>query len=106
MINSRCDLSRMHCQYDRIVVLALELGSHVSQRLIQCRFGRSVCRESANSCEQGSMLAKDSTYPSSISRKFCADPESLDMKTIVPMGMFVWSNLWAQIMGPIVLVCK
>jgi hypothetical protein len=44
--------------------------------------------------------------PSSISRKFPWDPESLDMKTMVPMGMLVWSNLLAVMMGPIVFVCK
>lgn len=46
--------------------------------------------------------------PSSISRKHCAEPESLEMKTMVPMEMFVFRSLWAQMMGPMVLVwrCK
>lgn len=44
--------------------------------------------------------------PSSISRKFPCDPESLDMKTIVPIGIFVCRSLLAVMMGPMVLVCR
>lgn len=35
-----------------------------------------------------------------------AEPESLDMKTMVPIGMLVCSSFCAVIIGPIVLVCK
>jgi len=31
----------------------------------------------------------EGTYPSSISRNRCAEPESLDMKTMVPIGIMV-----------------
>lgn len=53
--------------------------------------------------------AFDAAYaanPSSISRKLPCEPESLDMKTMVPIGMFVFSNFCAVMMGPMVLVCK
>lgn len=46
------------------------------------------------------------SYPSSFSRKFVAEPESLDMKTIVPMGIFVCKSFWAVMIGPMVFVCR
>lgn len=45
--DSRRHLTRMHCQDCRLGVLALELGSHVSQHLVQSRLGGCVCAESA-----------------------------------------------------------
>ncbi|KAK3062545.1 hypothetical protein LTS18_003844, partial [Coniosporium uncinatum] len=53
--------------------------------------------------------AFDAAYaanPSSISRKFVVDPESLDMKVIERVEMFDFSSFWAQMMGPMVFVCK
>jgi hypothetical protein len=47
---------------------------------------------------------EDRTHPSSKSRKLVADPESLDMKTMVRIGTRVARSLWAVMMGPIVLV--
>lgn len=44
--------------------------------------------------------------PSSISRKLPWEPESEDMKVMVPMGMFVCSSFWAQMMGPMVFVWR
>ena len=44
------------------------------------------------------------TNPSSKARNLDAEPESLDMKIILPIDMFVASNLLAHIIGPIVLV--
>ena len=44
--------------------------------------------------------------PSSCSRKADADPESLEMKVIVPIGMPALSNRWAKMIGPIVFVCR
>ena len=46
----------------------------------------------------------DRTYPSSKSRKFVADPESLEIKTMVRIGTCVARSFWAVMMGPIVLV--
>ena len=34
------------------------------------------------------------------------EPESLDMKTIVLMGILVCSNFWAVRVGPMQLVCR
>jgi hypothetical protein len=45
-------------------------------------------------------------HPSSFSRNRLAEPESLDMKTMVPMGMLVCSSFCAVMMGPIVLVWR
>lgn len=42
--------------------------------------------------------------PSSKARKLLVEPESLDMKSNVPMGIPVLSSFWAHMMGPIVLV--
>lgn len=53
--------------------------------------------------------AFDAAYaanPSSISRKLPWDPESLDMKTMVPMGMLVLRSFCAAMMGPMVLVWR
>jgi hypothetical protein len=53
--------------------------------------------------------AFDAAYapnPSSNSRKLSAEPESLDMKTMVPIGRPVASRRWAVIMGPMVLVWR
>lgn len=42
--------------------------------------------------------------PSSKALKLPAEPESLDMKTNIPIGMPVFKSFWAQMMGPIVFV--
>lgn len=44
--------------------------------------------------------------PSSISRKLLCEPESLDMNTMVPMGIMLCNSFWATSMGPMVFVCK
>ena len=46
------------------------------------------------------------SYPSSKARKSVAQPESLDMKVIVPMGMRVCSSFCAVMMGPTALVLR
>jgi hypothetical protein len=88
----------------------------VTQHLIQSRFRRRVCPESvimsnvrcchipASRFTQFGIAAEIETYPSSKSRKFVADPESLEIKTMVRMGTCVARSFWAVMMGPIVLV--
>ena len=51
--------------------------------------------------------ALDAPYaakPSSKSRNSCVEPESLEMNVIAPIGILALSSLWAQMMGPMVLV--
>lgn len=43
-------------------------------------------------------------YPSSNARKLVAEPESLDINTIVPIGMRAASSFWATSIGPMVFV--
>ena len=99
----------MDGKYYGVIIFALELCSHVSQFLVQCVLG---CRISCKAIEQNRkkqamcLSCMWETYPSSISRNLCADPESELMKAIVPIGIIVWSSLWAQIMGPIVFVWR
>jgi len=45
-------------------------------------------------------------YPSSNSRKEPIDPESLDMNVIVPMGIRVFNNFCAVMIGPTALVVR
>lgn len=53
--------------------------------------------------------ALDAAYaakPSSMSRNSVADPESLEMKTMVPMERLAARRRCAQMIGPTVFVCK
>lgn len=49
-------------------------------------------------------LSRKQTYPSSISKNLAVEPESLDMKAIVPIVMPVFKRFWAVMIGPMVFV--
>jgi len=54
----------------------------------------------------GVVVGEIRTHPSSISRNRAVEPESLDMKAMVPIGSAVFRRVWAVIIGPIVLVWR
>ena len=132
----RCHLAGVHGQDNGITSLAFQLGSHVLYRydsslgvwyglgrqpanalthpkhLVQGGFGSCVCAEPI--ARYGSQHRSagivgwclERTYPSSKSRKLVADPESLDMKTTVPIEIPVARSFCAVIMGPMVFVVR
>ena len=49
---------------------------------------------------------KDPSYPSSNARKSVAEPESLDIKVIAPIGMRVCRSFCAHMIGPMEFVLR
>lgn len=104
--DSRCDLSRMHCQNRGIAVFSSKLSGHMLRYYQWC--GGVNLKEARNppgaydSMQPWKLHTRQTwsptltefghgmnvLYPSSI-RKSVADPELLDMNIMAPMGMRV-----------------
>jgi len=80
-------------------------GTSYPECLIQSCFGCTISSESGIHVSPVQPAIR-LEYPSSNALKSAADPESLDMNMMVPSDMWVCSNFWATMMGPIVLVRK
>ncbi|KAL9005534.1 MAG: hypothetical protein Q9188_001695 [Gyalolechia gomerana] len=63
------------------------------ERGFRCRIGRKPVTASVKLV--AFLVDSSVPYPSSKARKFRAEPESLDMNTMDPMGMRVASSFWA-----------
>ena len=116
-LNVRRHFAGVHRQDRGLGSFPFQLGSQVPEHLVQGCLRGGIRAKSGTGpwslCQWSSALldvamqagpASVHTDPSSKSRKFVAEPESLEMKTIVPMAMPAARSFCAVMMGPMVFV--
>ena len=102
----RCYFTWVHGENCGVDFLPLQLGRHMSKHHVQRPFGGAIGRKSGFVNYDLSASTGIPSNPSSCAWKSVAEPESLDIKVIVPMGMRVCNSFCAAMVGPIVFVFR